>query len=93
MTKDQVKAVLARVPTWPDDRQHELAELALEIKAELADAGYEGTPDELAAIDEGVAGEPPVRRKLRWPSPCSGVHESRTFEAGPSRISNKFVAY
>ena len=33
MTKDQVKAVLARVPTWPDDRQHELAELALEIKA------------------------------------------------------------
>ena len=57
MTKDQVKAVLARVPTWPDDRQHELAELALEIKAELADAGYEATPDELAAIDEGVAGE------------------------------------
>jgi len=42
---------------WPDDRQHELAELALEIKAELADAGYEATPDELAAIDEGVAGE------------------------------------
>jgi hypothetical protein len=51
MTKDQVKVVLARVPTSPDDRQHELAELALEIKAELADAGYEATPD------EGVAGE------------------------------------
>jgi hypothetical protein len=31
MTKDQVKAVLQRVPTWPEDRQHELAELALEI--------------------------------------------------------------
>ena len=57
MTKDQVKAVLAHVPTWPDDRQHELAEPALEIKAELADAGYEATRDELAAIDEGVAGE------------------------------------
>ena len=37
--------------------------------------------------------KPPARRKLRWPSPCSGVYESRTFEAGPSRISNKFVAY
>ena len=62
MTKDQVKAVLARVPTWPDDRQHGLAELALEIKPELADAGYEATPDELAAIDEGVPEKPPARR-------------------------------
>jgi len=57
MTKDQVKAVLARVPTWPDDRQHELAELALEIEAELAGVGYDATPDELTAIDEGLAGE------------------------------------
>ena len=57
MTKDQVKAVLARVPTWPDDRQQELAELALEIEAELAGYGYEATPDELMAIDEGLAGE------------------------------------
>lgn len=31
MTKDQVKAVLKRVPTWPEDRQQELAEIALEI--------------------------------------------------------------
>jgi hypothetical protein len=31
--------------------------LRLKIKAELADAGYEATPDELAAIDEGFAGE------------------------------------
>ncbi len=23
MTKDQVKAVLERVPTWPEDRQHD----------------------------------------------------------------------
>ena len=57
MTKDQVKAILARVPTWPDDRQQELAELALEIEAELAGAEYDATPDELAAIDEGLAGE------------------------------------
>ena len=57
MTKDQVKAVLERVPTWPEDRQQELAELALEIEAELAGAEYDATPDELAAIDEGLAGE------------------------------------
>jgi hypothetical protein len=57
MTKDQVSAVLQRVPTWPEDRQRELAEVALEIEAELAGAGYDATPDELAAIDEGLAGE------------------------------------
>ena len=57
MTKDEVKAVLERVPTWPEDRQQELAEMALEIEAELAGAEYEATPDELAAIDEGLSGE------------------------------------
>jgi hypothetical protein len=53
MTKDRVKAVLERVPTW----QQELAEVALEIEAELAGADYDATPEELAAIDEGLAGE------------------------------------
>jgi hypothetical protein len=58
MTKDQVKAVLARVPTWPEDRQKELAEVALETEAELTGAEYEAVPGELAAINEGLAGEP-----------------------------------
>jgi hypothetical protein len=57
MTKDEVKAVLARVPTWPEERQQELMELALEIEAELAGAEYDATPDELTAIDEGLSGE------------------------------------
>jgi hypothetical protein len=57
MTKDQVKAVLERVPSWPEDRQQELAEIALEIEAELAGTEYEATPDELAAIDEGLSGD------------------------------------
>jgi hypothetical protein len=57
VTKDQVKAVLERVPTWPEDRQQELAEVALEIEAELAGDEYDATPDELTAIDEGLAGE------------------------------------
>ena len=57
MTKDEVKAVLERVPTWPEDRQQELVEVALEIEAELAGAEYQATPDELAAIEHGLAGE------------------------------------
>jgi hypothetical protein len=57
MTKDEVKAVLARVPTWPEDRQQELVEVALEIEAELAGAEYAATPEELAAIDEGLSGD------------------------------------
>ena len=57
MTKDEVKAVLERVPTWPEEYQKQLAEFALEIEAELTGAEYNATPDELAAIDEGLAGE------------------------------------
>jgi hypothetical protein len=43
MTKDQVEAVLDRVASWPEDRQQQLAELALEIEAELAGGGYDTT--------------------------------------------------
>ena len=55
MTDDQVKAVLQRVPNWPLERQQELAELALEIEAEIAGNVYRATADELKAIDEGLA--------------------------------------
>jgi hypothetical protein len=65
MTKDQVRAVLERVQTWPEDRQQELAEVALEIEAELAGAGHEATEDELAAIDEGLAGEAATEEVVR----------------------------
>jgi hypothetical protein len=65
MTKDQVKAVLEGIPTWPEDRQRELAEIALEIEAELAAAEYEATPDKLAAIDEGTAGEAMSVREVK----------------------------
>jgi hypothetical protein len=51
MARDEVQAVLERVPSWPEDRQQELAGTALEIEAELAGTEYEATPDELAAID------------------------------------------
>jgi hypothetical protein len=57
MTKEQVKTVLDRVPSWPQERQQELAELALEIEAELAGGAYRATAEELSAIDEGLADE------------------------------------
>jgi hypothetical protein len=57
MTKDQITAILNRVPSWPAERQQELAELALEIEAQAAGDAYVATPEELAAIDEGLAGE------------------------------------
>ena len=65
MNKDEVKAVLERVPTWPEDRQQELAELALEIEAELAGAEYDATPDELAVIDEGLAGDTAPEEEIK----------------------------
>lgn len=57
MTKEQVKAVLERVSTWPEERQQQLIEFALEIEAELTGTPYRATRDELNAIDEGLAGE------------------------------------
>ena len=81
MTKDEVKAVLERVPTWPEDRQRQLAELALEIEAELAGAEYDATPAELAAIDEGLSGEAVSGDEVKAASPCLGKHEGRIFEA------------
>jgi hypothetical protein len=65
MTNDEVKAVLERVPTWPEDRQQQLAEVALEIEAGLAGAGHDATPDELAAIDEGLVGEAASEEEIK----------------------------
>jgi hypothetical protein len=58
MTDDQVKAVLERISRWPPERQQELAELALEIEAEIVGTPYHASVDELRAIDEGLADGP-----------------------------------
>ena len=69
MTEEQVKAVLDRVLTWPRERQEELAEIALEIEAELGARVYHATPEELRAVDEaersGVASEQEVKAAFR----------------------------
>jgi hypothetical protein len=54
MTKDQIKQVLDRVLTWPQQRQEDAAQLLLALEAregELYHAGH----DEWAAIEEGFA--------------------------------------
>jgi len=56
MTKQQLKEILDRVPGWPQDRQEELAEIALAIEAGMK-GEYHATPEELEAIDEGLKGE------------------------------------
>jgi hypothetical protein len=54
MTAKKLKDVLERAETWPEAAQVELAELALEIDAELGGAKYYATPDELAGIRRGL---------------------------------------
>lgn len=69
MTEEQVKAVLDQVLTWPRERQEELAEIALEIEAELGAGVYHAPPDELQAVDDaersGVANEEEVDAAFR----------------------------
>ena len=57
MIKTELKAVLDRVSTWPEERQRELAEMVLEIEAEMSDNGYQASPDELQAIDQALRGK------------------------------------
>jgi predicted transcriptional regulator len=49
-----IKNTLERVPSWPQEDQEELAQVALEIEARRHGV-YHATPEELAAIDEALA--------------------------------------
>jgi predicted transcriptional regulator len=53
MTK-AAKQVLEWVSSWPEEDQEELAEIAREIEARRSGM-YEPTPEEAAAIREGIA--------------------------------------
>lgn len=57
MTKAQLKSVLERVSTWPEDRQRELTEIVREIEAEMSDVAYRASGEELRGIDDGLAGD------------------------------------
>jgi len=50
-----LKKILAYAETWSEQDQEELAQAALEIEARRHGV-YHATPEELAAIDEALAG-------------------------------------
>jgi hypothetical protein len=58
MTTKALREAMARIEKWPEEAQIELAEIALQIDAELAHGDYHASSEELEAIDEGLAGEP-----------------------------------
>jgi len=45
---------MERIKSWPEEAQEELAEIALEIKAEFRRDAYHANPKELAGIDRGL---------------------------------------
>jgi hypothetical protein len=53
MTKEQIKAVLERVLTWPPERQEEAADLLLHLEAQEGKL-YHPSDEEWAAIQEGL---------------------------------------
>jgi len=54
MTKEQVKEVLDRVLTWPQERQEDAAQMLLALEAR-SDEFYHPDDDEWESIQEGVA--------------------------------------
>jgi hypothetical protein len=53
MTKEQIKAVLDRVLTWPPERQEDAAEMLMLLEAQEGEL-YHPSDDEWAAIQEGL---------------------------------------
>ena len=49
----KLKDIFERVETWPKGKQDELAQIALEMEAELG-GSYDATPEELEGIDRGL---------------------------------------
>jgi hypothetical protein len=55
VTKEQVKEVLDRVLSWPEDRQQELAAIALEMESEAGRYVYHLSEEEWVDLQEGIA--------------------------------------
>ena len=53
MSRDEIKAVLDRVLTWPTERQQDAAEMLLWLEAKKGEF-YHPSDDEWAAIEEGL---------------------------------------
>jgi hypothetical protein len=54
MTASEIKELLERIETWPEEAQNELVAVANQIESELQ-GDYLATRDELEAIDAAIA--------------------------------------
>jgi predicted transcriptional regulator len=54
MTLRELKEIMQRVEAWPEAAQEELADIALQIEAELKGGVYQTSAEELAGIDRGL---------------------------------------
>jgi hypothetical protein len=61
MSKEQVKAVLERVMTWPDERQEDAAKLLMLMEAQ-DESAYRLTDEQVAEVQRRIAD--PNRRLL-----------------------------
>ena len=55
MTAADLRNLLERIQTWPEEAQNELVAVASQIESELRDNEYMATPDELQVIDDAMA--------------------------------------
>ena len=61
MTAKALEEALERVANWPEEAQRELAEIALEIDAELSGGVYHATVDELSKVLHGARHASPLQ--------------------------------
>jgi hypothetical protein len=54
MSREQIKAILDRVLTWPPERQQDAAEMLLMLEAHEGEL-YHPSDDEWTAIQDGLA--------------------------------------
>ena len=55
MTAADLKNLLERIQTWPEEAQNELVAVAAQIESELQGGEYMATRDELQVIDDAIA--------------------------------------
>jgi len=55
MTAADLKNLLERIQTWPEEAQNELVAVAAQIESELQGDGYTATQNELQVIGEAMA--------------------------------------
>ncbi|WP_065752126.1 hypothetical protein [Bradyrhizobium paxllaeri] len=55
MTATDLKNLLERVQTWPEEAQDELVAIANQIENELQGQDYQATQEELRIIDAAIA--------------------------------------